>query len=74
MSGVHIEAVGINKWKLSGQVVIHLYMHEEAKPMMSVKWVVEGPEMIAKYGTAGVALAHAYQLAKGDTQQQATRY
>jgi hypothetical protein len=73
MTGVHIEAVGINKWKLIGEHTVYLRMEESLNPI-SVKWVVENGAVIARYSTCGVALGHAYQIAKGHTPRQAEAY
>lgn len=76
MDGVHLEAVGVNKWKLTGEAsVVGLQMEErvlEGKP--TIKWVVRDGGVEARYSTAMVALSHAYQLAKGHTARQAAEY
>lgn len=75
MDGVHLEAIGVNKWRLTGQAMAILRMEEiVVAGAPSIKWIVENGGVVARYSTAGVALGHAYQLAKGHSPRQAEAY
>ena len=67
--GVHLEATGVNKWTLTGvAAIVHLEFDGAGN------WQVVNGRVHGSYTTAGVALAHAYQLARGDSGQQALMY
>lgn len=71
--GVHLEAVGVSKWRLSGPAaVVHLERVEFKD--FTMKWEVRNGGVVGSYSSAANALAHAYQIARGDSSQQAMRY